>query len=304
MVELKNISTEERNKATTNIDNVSTTEMLTLINEEDRKVGYAVNKAIPSIAMVVDSLVEALNKGGRLIYVGAGTSGRIGIMDTVELLPTFSLPSSKAFCLMAGGKEAFTKAVEGIEDNSKQAIIDLNAVDINSSDVVIGLSASGRTPYVVSAIKYANLIGCLTSCVVTASDSEMEKLSKIPIVIDTGAEPITGSTRMKSGTAQKMVCNMISSATMIKLGKVYENLMIDVMPTNEKLINRAKSILCTISNCSIEEAEEALKKYKTVKKALFHLLTKEEDEEKIEKCLNLTNGHIRNAIKLYGEKYV
>lgn len=299
MFDYQQISTEKRNKATTNIDSLSTINILKVINEEDQKVALAVKGALPQIEKVVDNLVNAFKNGGRMIYVGAGTSGRIGAMDASELLPTFSLDPAKAFCLMAGGKDAFYKAIEGAEDNAQQAVADLKNVALTKNDFVIGLSASGNATYVISAIEYANSIGCKTACIVTASNSRLAKVALLPIEAIIGEEVITGSTRLKSATAQKMICNMISTASMVKLGKVYENLMIDVTPTNQKLQARARNILMTITKCSLEDANDALSKYKTVKKSLFALLTKEEDVGAIDYYLNKEDGHIRNAINLY-----
>lgn len=300
-VDLKKISTESRNPNTLDIDVVSTLDIVKKINNEDKLVAYAVEKALPSISQVVDKVYEAFLKGGRLIYMGAGTSGRIGILDAVECPPTYGVDYNMVMCLMAGGEKAFIKAVEGAEDSFDQAKIDLQNVALSSNDVVVGIAASGRTPYVIGGLNYANEVGAITACITTSANSVIEGIAKYPIVAVTGPEPITGSTRMKSGTAQKMICNMISTASMVKMGKVYENLMIDVKATNEKLVSRSLSIICTILECSKEEAEELLKKYKTVKKVIFSSFTGEDDLCVIDEYLNSEHGNIRKAINKYKE---
>lgn len=300
-VDLKKISTESRNPNTLDIDVVSTIDILKKINNEDKTVAYAVEKALPSIAEVVDKVYNAFLNGGRLIYMGAGTSGRIGILDAVECPPTYGVDYNMVMCLMAGGEKAFIKAVEGAEDSFSQGKADLINANLTSKDVVIGIAASGRTPYVIGGVHYANEIGAVTACITTSDNSILASIVKHPIVAVTGPEPITGSTRMKSGTAQKMICNMISTASMVKMGKVYENLMIDVKATNEKLVSRSLSIICTILECDIEEAKELLKKYQTVKKVIFASFTSEEDLNVIDEYLNSEHGNIRKAINKYKE---
>lgn len=296
-VDLSKIKTESSNEATKNIDTLDTIDIISLINEEDKKVAYAVEKEKEHIAKLVDKVVEAFYNDGRLIYMGAGTSGRVGIIDAVECRPTFGVSDDMVRCLMAGGTNAFVKAVEGAEDNSELGASDLKNINLNKNDIVIGIAASGRTPYVVGGIKYAKEIGCLTGAIVTSPNSVLASLVDYPVEVIVGSEVITGSTRMKSGTAQKMVCNMISTSAMIKMGKVYGNLMIDVMPTNEKLRSRALNILITATGVSEEEAKVALEKYGTVKKALFSILSGIEDIKKIEEVLNKNKGHIRRSLE-------
>ncbi len=300
-VDLKKISTESRNQNTLDIDIVSTIDILKKINNEDKTIAYAVEKALPSIAVVVDKVYDAFINGGRLIYMGAGTSGRIGILDAVECPPTYGVDYNMVMCLMAGGEKAFIKAVEGAEDSLTQGKIDLENINLTNKDVVIGIAASGRTPYVIGGLNYANEVGAVTSCITTSALSVIEGIAKFPIVAVTGPEPITGSTRMKSGTAQKMICNMISTASMVKMGKVYENLMIDVKATNEKLVSRSLSIICTILECTTLEAQALLEKFKTVKKVIFSSFTGEENMEIIDKYLLEEHGNIRKAIKKYKE---
>jgi len=301
-VNLRKIGTEQRNSNTRHIDSLSTLEILQVINNEDKTVAYAVEKALPQISSLVDVIVEKFYKDGRLIYMGAGTSGRIGILDAVELRPTYGVPDDMVMCLMAGGESAFVKAVEGAEDSKEMAVSDLKKINLTSKDVVIGITASGRTPYAVGGVEYAKSIGCITGCITTSPNSEIAKIVDYPIEAITGAEPITGSTRMKSGTAQKMICNLISTTSMIKMGKVYENLMIDVQPTNQKLVSRAQNIIIEVTGISNEEAQKYIDKFGGVKKALFAILSGIDDIEKVNYYLDQTKGHIRNALKLVGKE--
>lgn len=297
-VDLKKIGTEQRNPNTMNIDELSTLEVIKKINDEDKKVAYAVEKVTDKIEPLVDKIVEAFYKDGRLIYLGAGTSGRIGVVDAVECRPTYGVSDEMVQCLIAGGERAFIKAVEGAEDNKALCVSDLKGINLTKDDVVIGIAASGRTPYVIGGLEYAKELGCVTGCIVTSPNSVIENMVDYPVVPVTGEEAITGSTRMKSGTAQKMVCNIISTTAMIKMGKVYENLMIDVMPTNEKLVARAHNIIATATKVTKEEAKELFDKYGTVKKAIFAVMSGIESKEEIEKYLDKAKGHIRNALKL------
>jgi len=301
-VNLRKIGTEQRNSNTRHIDSLSTLEILQVINNEDKTVAYAVEKALPQISSLVDVIVEKFYEDGRLIYMGAGTSGRIGILDAVELRPTYGVPDDMVMCLMAGGESAFVKAVEGAEDSKEMAVSDLKKINLTSKDVVIGITASGRTPYAVGGVEYAKSIGCITGCITTSPNSEIAKIVDYPIEAITGAEPITGSTRMKSGTAQKMICNLISTTSMIKMGKVYENLMIDVQPTNQKLVSRAQNIIMEVTGISNEEAQKYIDKFGGVKKALFAILSGIDDIEKVNYYLDQTKGHIRNALKLVGKE--
>lgn len=303
MVDLSKITTEKRNKNTYDIDSLDSLGIIKKINEEDKQIAYEIEKHLEDIALVIDDVVDSFLKGGRLIYIGAGTSGRLGILDAVECPPTFSVDPSQVQGIIAGGEGAFIKAVEGAEDNKELAVKDLQAISLSSKDTLVGLSASGRTPYIVSALKYGNKVGAKTASISTSLNNEIGKVARKRIEVVTGAEVITGSTRLKSGTAQKMILNMISTASMIRMGKVYENLMIDVNPSNEKLVTRALSIIQDITKVDKKEAEIKLKKYKTVKKTIFHLLTKEESLEAIEKVLEENRGHLRKAIASYGKKY-
>lgn len=295
-VNLKAITTESRNPNTMDIDLLSTKEIIEKINHEDKTIAFQVEKAIPQIACVVDMVVESFEKEGRLIYMGAGTSGRIGILDAVECPPTFGVHQDMVICLMAGGMKAMTVAVEGAEDSKEMAINDLKAINANANDIVIGIAASGRTPYVLGGVEYAQSLGIKTACITTSVNSILAQTVDYPIEAITGPEPITGSTRMKSGTAQKMICNMITTTSMIKLGKVYENLMIDVQATNLKLVSRSLKIITDITNYNELEARKALKKYQTIKRVIFNYLTGIDDLTLIDNFLNESNGHLRKAV--------
>ena len=295
-VNLNNIKTEGRNPNTYDIDIVSTKEIIKKINNEDKLVPLAVEKEIGKIAKLVDALVESFNKDGRLIYMGAGTSGRIGIVDAVECHPTYGVSFDMVQCLMAGGERAFIQAVEGAEDNKELAKNDLKNIKLNKNDFVIGLAASGRTPYVIGGLEYAKEVGTKTGCVVTSPNSVIASMVDYPIEVITGEEVITGSTRMKAGTAQKMVCNAITTTAMIKLGKVYENLMIDVLPTNEKLVERSKKIIMEATGVDKEKATQLLNEYKSVKKAIFSELSGLTGES-VDYYLDKNRGHIRKALE-------
>ena len=299
-VDLKKIKTEERNSRTLNIDKMSIEEIVSVINEEDKLVALAVEKAKGQISKLIEKVVQCFENDGRLVYIGAGTSGRVGIIDAVECRPTYGVNDEMVQCLMAGGINAFVKAVEGAEDNRELAVNDLKNINFNANDLLIGIAASGRTPYVVSGCEYAKSIGAVTGCIVTSPNSVLEETVDFPIVAVTGPEVITGSTRMKSGTAQKMICNMISTTAMIKMGKVYQNLMIDVQPTNEKLVSRAVRILCDAAGVSNDIAKEKLEKFKGVKKALFSILSGINDCDEVTNILNKHKGHIRKALEEVG----
>lgn len=297
-VNLKNIGTEQRNPNTLDIDVVSTEEILKKINNEDKTVAFAVEKEILRITKLVDKVVEAFYEDGRLIYIGAGTSGRIGIIDAVECRPTFGVSDEDVQCLMAGGEKAFISAVEGAEDRRDFAVEDLKRIKLTKNDVVVGIAASGRTPYVLGGIEYAKSIGAVTGCITTSANSVLESMVDYPIAAVTGSEAVTGSTRMKSGTAQKLICNMISTASMIKMGKVYSNLMIDVQATNEKLVSRARNIVMQITDVTEEVAQEKIEKFGGVKAALLAILGEIDDVATVKKLLTQTKGHLRNALKL------
>ncbi len=297
MIDINKISTEKRNKKTKNIDLASTGEILKLLNDEDKTVAFAVEKAIPQITRVVDLVAETFQSGGRLIYIGAGTSGRLGVLDASECPPTFGVREDMVIGVIAGGEMALRHAVEEAEDSKEQAHVDLKALDLTAQDMVIGIAASGVTPYPIGGIEYANSLGCRTACITTNDDSEIARIAQYPIEAITGAEPLTGSTRMKSGTAQKLILNMISTAAMVKIGKVYENLMIDVQITNNKLTSRAQSIVSAVTGAEDDVVKKALKTYKNVKCAIFSILTGIDDEKTIRGILEKHNGNIRESLR-------
>jgi N-acetylmuramic acid 6-phosphate etherase len=294
-VNLNHILTEKRNPQTLNIDELSSLEIVKKINEEDHQVPQAINKVLPVIALLVDEIVSAFKQGGRLIYIGAGTSGRLGVLDASECVPTFGTPAEQVIGIIAGGDKALRHALEGAEDNKKQAIEDLKAINLSNKDILVGIAASGRTPYTLSALAYANGLGTVTGCVVNSPQSPMEQEAKYAIVAESGPEVVTGSTRMKAGTAQKLVLNMLTTASMIQIGKVYSNLMVDVQPTNDKLVQRAKNIIAELTGVSPEEAAESLQTYKTPKAAILALLTSTEGDE-VHRLLDKHDGHLKKAI--------
>lgn len=255
---LEGLTTEARNEATKKIDQVSTLEMVTLINQEDQKVAQAIEKVLPQIAAAIDAAAERFKKGGRLIYCGAGTSGRLGALDAIELTPTYSVSPERAFGILAGGEKAMYQAIEGAEDSKELAIEDLTQHQLTARDVVIAIAASGRTPYAVSAIEYGKKVGALTISVTCNNQSPMNQLAEIGIAPIVGPEVITGSTRMKASSAQKMVLNMFSTGIMVKVGNIYQNLMVNVQPTNEKLIQRATNIIKEAAEIEESQAKEYL----------------------------------------------
>ena len=255
---LEGLTTEARNEATKKIDQVSTLEMVTLINQEDQKVAQAIEKVLPQIAAAIDAAAERFKKGGRLIYCGAGTSGRLGALDAIELTPTYSVSPERAFGILAGGEKAMYQAIEGAEDSKELAIEDLTQHQLTARDVVIAIAASGRTPYAVSAIEYGKKVGALTISVTCNNQSPMNQLAEIGIAPIVGPEVITGSTRMKAGSAQKLGLNMFSTGIMVKVGNIYQNLMVNVQPTNEKLIQRATNIIKEAAEIEESQAKEYL----------------------------------------------
>lgn len=254
----ENRETELRNSMSTNIDTFSTLEMLKVMNNEDKKVAYAVEKELDQIAIAIDSIYIRLKQGGRLFYCGAGTSGRIGILDASECPPTFSVSDELVQGVIAGGYTAIFKAVEGAEDDLYGCQKDLEERGFSSADALVGLAASGSTPYVLGGLKYARSIGALSVGVSCSSNSPVSNQAEIPITTVVGPEVITGSTRLKSGTAEKMVLNMISTGVMVKLGKIYGNLMVDLRVSNKKLFDRAIRIIIEVTGVNFEEARNAL----------------------------------------------
>ena len=250
--------TEMRNEKTMHIDKMSTFEMLKVINEENMNAVKAVEAAIPAIEKACDVIANGFNNGGRLFYIGAGTSGRLGVVDAAECPPTFGVAKGLVTGIIAGGKECMFRAAEGEEDNAAAGVEDIKIYNLKPSDVVVGISAAGNAKYILGALEYAKSCGCTTVGITSNFGSKLDHFADIPIVTDTGAEVVTGSTRMKAGTAQKLVLNMLSTVSMIKTGKVYENLMINLKPSNEKLTLRIINIVCDITGCDDEKARAAL----------------------------------------------
>jgi N-acetylmuramic acid 6-phosphate etherase len=251
--------TEQRLAASRNLDRMTAVEIVRLMNREDRKVAEAVERELPTIARAVNAIVEAMRGGGRLIYVGAGSSGRMAVLDAAEVPPTFGVPHEAIRAFIAGGRQAVTGAVEGAEDAAHAGVAALRGARVGKGDVVLGIAASGTTPYVLAAIKYARGRGATTIAITSNEHMPLAQLAKIAINVEIGPEVLTGSTRLKAGTAQKMVLNMLSTAVMVRLGHVYENLMIDAVLTNKKLQGRAVRILMEASGASVSAAEDALR---------------------------------------------
>ncbi|WP_102707529.1 N-acetylmuramic acid 6-phosphate etherase [Terribacillus saccharophilus] len=294
---LDKLTTEKRNESTMKLDQLTTKEVLQLMNKEDRTVPDAVEEALPRIEAAVEQVIATFRAGGRLIYTGAGTSGRLGILDAVECPPTFSTPDDMVQGLLAGGMSAFRKAKEGAEDNPELGARELEEIGLSAKDTVIGIAASGRTPYVIGALDYAAAVGAATVSIACNKEAAISKHAKISIEVETGPEILTGSTRLKAGTAQKLVLNMISTASMVGVGKVYKNLMVDVKPTNDKLQERAKRIIMEATGANYDAAEKVFDQADgQVKTAIVMLLldvTKEEAEEKLRNA----EGFVRSAIK-------
>lgn len=289
---LENLTTETRNEKTMTLDQMSPLSILQTMNEEDKKVALAVEKELSSIEKLTTSVTTAFQNKGRLIYIGAGTSGRLGVLDAVECPPTFGTKPEQVVGLIAGGEKAFVLAVEGAEDSETLAKEDLQRIGLSANDVVIGIAASGRTPYVIGGLKYAREVGAVTGSISCNKGAKISSYSDHAVEVELGPEILTGSTRLKAGTAQKLILNMISTTAMIGIGKVYKNLMVDVKPTNEKLVERSKRIIMQATECDKETASsyyEAAEGH--VKTAIVMLLTNcsfEEAKEKLDKA----NGFI------------
>lgn len=294
------LTTEGRNPNTMNIDALPTEEMLRAINEEDRLVADAVAVEIPNIALAVDAIADALRQGGRLFYVGAGTSGRLGVLDAAECPPTFGTDPDMVQALMAGGERAFIEAIEGAEDDKEQGAADIRARGVNEGDVVVGIAASGRTPYVIGAMEAAKEVGAKVVALVCNRPSAMEELADITIAPVVGPEVVMGSTRMKAGTAQKLVLNMLSTGAMIRLGKVYSNLMISMKPTNEKLVHRAVRIVQLATDMEEDEAQALLERADNRIDAAIVMYKAGVDAAEAEKLLEQTGGRVRDALEQAG----
>ena len=297
MIDLSVLVTESRNKETMGLDQMTPLEIVTVMNREDGKAVEAVEEVLPQIAQAIAWCTDSLKQKGRIIYIGAGTSGRLGVLDAVECPPTFGVSPDVVVGLMAGGSAAFVKAVEGAEDSQTLGEEDLKKIHLSPADIVIGLAASGRTPYVIYGLRYAKKIGCRTVAVSCNRDSEIGKEADLAIEPVPGPEVLTGSTRLKAGTVQKMVLNMISTGSMVGIGKVYQNLMVDVVQTNMKLITRAENIVMTATGCTREEARDCLEEAEGSVKLAITMILLQCGAKSAKTRLNRAGGYVRNAIQ-------
>lgn len=297
MVDLTKLMTEKRNERTMKLDSMSPLEIITIMNDEDERAVLAVKEVLPQIATAILWTTQSLRDGGRLIYMGAGTSGRLGVLDAVECRPTFGVSPDVIIGIMAGGEKAFMKAVEGAEDSKTLGQEDLEKLNLKKNDIVIGIAASGRTPYVIHAIRYARKVGAKTVIIACNRNSEMSKEADLSIEPATGPEVLTGSTRLKAGSAQKMVLNMISTASMVGIGKVYQNLMVDVMQSNEKLVTRAQNIVIAATGCDKETAKRKIATADGSVKLAITMILMDCSLEQAKEHLKRSHGHIRQALE-------
>lgn len=291
------LATEQANERTENLDQLSAVDIVTAMNREDQTVAQAIEKALPQIALAVDLITDKLAGGGRLFYIGAGTSGRLGILDASECPPTFSTDPDLVQGLIAGGEAALVNALEGAEDDFDAGADDLKKANLTGYDVVVGIAASGRTPYVAGGLAYARQLGAGTVALSCNAPAEISKLAEVAIEVVTGPEVLMGSTRLKAGTAQKMVLNMLSTATMVRLGKVYKNLMIDVKPTNKKLVDRACRILMSAAEVDYDTAAQALQAADNRVKVALVMIKTGLSADEAQKQLDQVSGFVRAAIE-------
>ncbi|CAM3667607.1 N-acetylmuramic acid 6-phosphate etherase [Rheinheimera salexigens] len=294
--QLEKMSSESRHPDTWDLDQLSSLDIVKKINQQDQTVATSVAACLEQVAIVTDKIVDAFQQGGRLVYLGAGTSGRLGILDAVECPPTYSVPASQVVALIAGGDNAVYKAVEGAEDNPDLAVTDLKNIDFNKHDILVGIAASGRTPYVLGGLAYARSIGAYTAAISCNADAAVLAAADCGICAVVGAEVVTGSTRMKAGTAQKMILNMLTTAAMVRCGKVYQNLMVDLHASNEKLEARAVRIVMQATDCPADTARHALiAANNSAKLAILHILTGD-DISRCQQKLQLNGDSIRQAL--------
>ena len=296
MIDLTKLVTETRNPNTMELDQMTPLELVTVMNQEDLNVVAGVKEVLPQVTQAIEWAVSSLEAGGRIVYFGAGTSGRLGVLDAVECPPTFGVSPDVVVGLIAGGEKAFVRAVEGAEDSLELCEEEFKKIGLNKNDIAIGIAASGRTPYVIGGLRYARSLGCKTVAIACNKGSEVGKEAELAIEPSCGPEVLTGSTRLKSGTAQKMILNMISTGSMVGVGKAYQNLMVDVQQTNKKLVVRAQNITMAATGCTREEAAQALEQADgNAKLAIVMLLTQMPVEEAKAK-LNAAHGHVRGAL--------
>ena len=294
---LSTLITEQRNPNSMHVDSLSALEIVQLMNQEDKQVPLAIEKCLPQIAQAVEHIVAAFQQGGRLVYIGAGTSGRLGVLDASECPPTFGVPPEMVKGIIAGGERALRHPIEGAEDSKTQAVVDLQTIQFSSKDVLVGIAASGRTPYVIGALEYAKSLGSVTVSIASNPNSAMANIVDIAIDTVVGAEVLTGSSRLKSGTAQKLVLNMLTTASMILMGKCYQNLMVDVQASNEKLKARAIRIVMQATDCDKTFAEETLKQADQNAKLAIMMILSGLDRAQAEALLEKHHGKLQLALK-------
>ncbi|MEW6549685.1 MAG: N-acetylmuramic acid 6-phosphate etherase [Spirochaetota bacterium] len=299
---LEHATTESRNDRSMNIDALEVPDVLKIINEEDKRVPLAVERALPEIAAMVEDIVQAFNQGGRLVYIGAGTSGRLGVLDASECPPTFGVPAGMVVGLIAGGDSALRRSIEGAEDDAAAGVQALKDIGFSARDSLVGITASGSAPYVLGALAYAKELGAKVGAVSCNKDSKTFDFADNRIFVDVGPEVITGSTRMKAGTAQKLVLNMLTTASMIRLGKVYRNLMVDLTPVNKKLVERSKRLVRQATGCDRETAEKAFAESGRRPKTAILMVLMGIDARRAEELLAIGEGRISEAARLHAEK--
>ena len=296
MLELSKLTTEQRNPLTMDLDTMTPLQIAQAMNDEDERVVQAVRTVLPQVAEAIELGSSCLAGGGRIIYIGAGTSGRLGLLDASECPPTFGVSSDTVIGLIAGGPEAFQKAVEGAEDSATLCQEDLEGIGLTSHDLVIGLAASGRTPYVLHGLRYARSLGCATVAIACVRGSEIGRDARVAIEPVTGPEVLTGSTRLKAGTAQKMILNMISTGSMVSVGKSFHNLMVDVQQSNEKLRLRARNIVAEATGCTPEQADQALAEADGKAKTAIVMILLGVTCAQADRALKAANGRVRDAL--------
>ena len=294
---LSTLITEQRNPNSMHVDSLSALEIVQLMNDEDKQVPLAIEKCLPQIAQAVECIVAAFQQGGRLVYIGAGTSGRLGVLDASECPPTFGVSPEMVKGIIAGGERALRHPIEGAEDSKEQAVVDLQTIQFSSKDVLVGIAASGRTPYVIGALEYAKSLGSVTVSIASNPNSAMANIVDIAIDTVVGPEVLTGSSRLKSGTAQKLVLNMLTTASMILMGKCYQNLMVDVQASNEKLKARAIHIVMQATDCDKALAEETLKQADQNAKLAIMMILSGLDRAQAEALLEKHQGKLQLALK-------
>ena len=294
---LSTLITEQRNPNSMHVDSLSALEIVQLMNQEDKQVPLAIEKCLPQIAQAAECIVAAFQQGGRLVYIGAGTSGRLGVLDASECPPTFGVSPEMVKGIIAGGERALRHPIEGAEDSKSQAVVDLQTIHFSSKDVLVGIAASGRTPYVIGALEYAKSLGSVTASIASNPNSAMANIVDIAIDTVVGPEVLTGSSRLKSGTAQKLVLNMLTTASMILMGKCYQNLMVDVQASNEKLKARAIRIVMQATDCDKALAEETLKQADQNAKLAIMMILSGLDRAQAETLLEKHQGKLQLALK-------